>query len=87
MCPAVNWIDTSALESLEAIDHRLNQSGIRLHLSEVKGPVMDKLRRSRFLTNLSGEVFMSTFQAWCQLHGRPDGDQTVNAVQKNGSSH
>lgn len=81
MCPAVNWIDTSALESLEAIDLRLNQSGIRLHLSEVKGPVMDKLRRSRFLNNLSGEVFMSTFQAWCKLHGKPDGDQTAREPQ------
>jgi SulP family sulfate permease len=38
MCSAVNDIDTSALESLEAIDHRLTDMGLKLHLSEVKGP-------------------------------------------------
>ncbi len=36
-CPAVNTIDASALESLEAINLRLKDGGITLHLSEVKG--------------------------------------------------
>ena len=36
MCSAVNEIDMSALESLEAINHRLRDLGIKLHLSEVK---------------------------------------------------
>ncbi len=39
MCSAVNEIDLSALESLEAINQRLEEQGILLHLSEVKGPV------------------------------------------------
>ncbi|MCB1387997.1 MAG: sulfate permease, partial [Rhodobacteraceae bacterium] len=43
MCTAVNAIDFSALESLEAINTRLKDLGIGLHLSEVKGPVMDRL--------------------------------------------
>jgi SulP family sulfate permease len=43
MCPAVNEIDMSALESLEAINERLKSSGVTFHLSEVKGPVMDRL--------------------------------------------
>jgi hypothetical protein len=38
-CPAVNAIDASALESLEAINDRLKDGGITFHLSEVKGPV------------------------------------------------
>jgi MFS superfamily sulfate permease-like transporter len=47
MCSAVNAIDMSALESLEAIAHRqLGDLGMRLHLSEVKGPVMDRLARA-----------------------------------------
>ncbi|MGO1793600.1 MAG: SulP family inorganic anion transporter, partial [Oceanisphaera sp.] len=46
MCPAVNLIDASALESLEAINHRLDDSGVTFHLSEVKGPVMDRLQHS-----------------------------------------
>jgi SulP family sulfate permease len=51
MCPAVNAIDMSALESLEAINERLKSSGVTFHLSEVKGPVMDRLLRSHFLTS------------------------------------
>jgi SulP family sulfate permease len=47
MCPAVNLIDASALESLEAINHRLKDSGVSFHLSEVKGPVMDRLQSHR----------------------------------------
>ena len=37
MCPCVNLIDASALESLEAITARPHAAGIQLHLSEVKG--------------------------------------------------
>ena len=63
MCSAVNEIDSSALESLEAIVQRLGSSGVVLHLSEVKGPVMDRLKRMHFLDGLSGEVFLSQFMA------------------------
>ncbi len=63
MCSAVNDIDMSALESLEAIDHRLGSMGVKLHLSEVKGPVTDKLRRTAFLDRLSGAVFLSQHDA------------------------
>ena len=63
MCSAVNFIDASALESLEQIDHRLTGAGLRLHLSEVKGPVLDRLEKSDFLEHLSGEVFLSQYQA------------------------
>jgi SulP family sulfate permease len=67
MMSAVNEIDFSALESLEAIDARLIDMGTRLHLSEVKGPVMDRLRRSHFLDHLSGRVFLSQHDAWRAL--------------------
>ncbi|MBJ6986151.1 sulfate permease [Devosia sp. MC521] len=63
MCSAVNFIDLSALESLEAIQHRLDTQGVKLHLSEVKGPVMDKLKSTDFLRDLSGKVFLSQHQA------------------------
>lgn len=63
MCSAVNAIDMSALESLEAIEHRLKDLGVRLHLSEVKGPVMDKLATTDFLRHLSGAVHLSQHQA------------------------
>ncbi len=63
MCPAVNAIDASALESLEALDHRLASAGIGFHLSEVKGPVMDVLERSAFLRQFRGRVFLTQFEA------------------------
>lgn len=62
-CSAVNDIDASAVESLEAINERLRDSGVTLHLSEVKGPVMDRLQRSEFLPRLSGQVFLTHHQA------------------------
>jgi SulP family sulfate permease len=62
-CPAVNTIDYSALESLEAINSRLKDGGITLHLSEVKGPVMDRLKRSHFLHELTGKVHLTQFDA------------------------
>lgn len=75
MCSAVNAIDASALESLEAINHRLADGGIRLHLSEVKGPVMDALKNSPLLADLTGEVFLSQNDAFAKLvvdHGDQD---------------
>lgn len=67
MCSAVNEIDSSALESLEAINHRLDDLGVAFHLSEVKGPVMDRLKRTGFLDALTGQVFLSQYQAATEL--------------------
>ncbi len=63
MCPAINDIDISALESLEAINERLHSSKVRFHLSEIKGPVMDALKTSHFLDHLTGKVHLSQHQA------------------------
>ena len=67
MFPAVNEVDHSALETLEELNRRLAEQGITLHLTEVKGPVMDRLQRSHFLHDLSGRVFLSQYDAWCAL--------------------
>ncbi|SDL00658.1 SulP family inorganic anion transporter [Pseudomonas indica] len=67
MCSGVNLIDASALDSLEAIVERLHAAGVQLHLSEVKGPVMDQLRRSDFLERFGGRVFVSQYEALCAL--------------------
>ncbi|GAA5525561.1 putative sulfate transporter Rv1739c [Microbulbifer aestuariivivens] len=64
MCSAINEIDWSALEVLEALNERLRELGITLHLSEVKGPVMDALQRSGFLQQLSGSVYLTQYQAF-----------------------
>ncbi|MDO6824306.1 SulP family inorganic anion transporter [Marinobacter sp. 1_MG-2023] len=69
VCTAVNLVDASALESLEAINERLKDAGVRLHLSEVKGPVMDRLKGTELLAHLGGQVFLSTYGAWQTLTG------------------
>lgn len=66
-CTAINEIDASALESLEAVMERLHAAGIALHLSEVKGPVMDRLQRADFLGRLTGRVFLSHYDAVREL--------------------
>ena len=75
LCSAINAIDSSALESLESINQRLRDSGVTLHLSEVKGPVMDRLRRVDFLDHLSGQVHLNQFQAFQRL-GSPSSAST-----------
>nr|WP_321278766.1 SulP family inorganic anion transporter [Alcaligenes faecalis] len=66
-CQAVNVIDASALESLEAINGRLKDAGAMLHLAEVKGPVMDRLTNTALYRELTGQVFFTTFEAWQAL--------------------
>jgi sulfate permease, SulP family len=66
-CPAVNHIDMSALESLEAINNRLKDAGVKLHFSEIKAPIMDRLKKSDFLEHLSGDVYVSNYQAIHEL--------------------
>lgn len=70
MCTAVNEIDASALESLEEISRRLEAAGVGFHLSEVKGPVMDRLQRTDFLTHLNGKVFLTQYEAFAALDPR-----------------
>ncbi|MEO9275934.1 sulfate permease [Marinomonas sp. 5E14-1] len=67
MCTAINMIDASALQSLEKIADRLNDAEVQLHLSEVKGPVMDKLEGSDLIKNLSGKIFITQHQAIKEL--------------------
>ncbi|ASP20144.1 putative sulfate transporter [Antarctobacter heliothermus] len=80
MFPAVNEVDMSALETLEELNRRLSEMGIQMHLSEVKGPVMDRLQRSHFLDDLTGRVFLSQYDAWQALEQpkppAPDASET-----------
>jgi len=80
-CSAINHIDASALESLEAIEHRLGDAGIKLHLSEVKGPVMDRLKKTDFLRRLSGQVFLTHYQAVAALAPEMLGEAELAELQ------
>lgn len=63
MCSAVNEIDVTALHALESINLTLKSRGTSLHLSEVKGPVMDKLAETDFMASLTGQVFLTHHRA------------------------
>ncbi|SHH54677.1 SulP family inorganic anion transporter [Marivita hallyeonensis] len=66
---AVNEVDMSALETLEDINTTLRSRSIDLHLCEVKGPVMDRLQKTHLIRDLTGQVFLSQWQAWRALGG------------------
>lgn len=71
-CSAINDIDASAIESLLAVNHYLSEAEMEFHLSEVKGPVMDRLKRSHFIDQLNGNIYLSHHQAWVDLISEKD---------------
>ncbi|HWQ14874.1 MAG TPA: sulfate permease [Roseiflexaceae bacterium] len=71
---AINFVDASALETLEALLGELRAAGVTLHLAEVKGPVMDRLQRAGFVQKLGAEhIHLSTHQAMQALGCVPGG--------------
>lgn len=60
---AVSEIDTTALFALSALNQSLLQREIGMHLAEVKGPVMDRLKQSDLPASLNGEIFLSAQMA------------------------
>lgn len=68
ICSAINFIDASALETLEALIAGLNTAGVRVYFAEVKGPVMDQLKKTDFVEKIGRErIFLSTHQAMLAL--------------------
>lgn len=67
ICTATNFIDASGLEMLEALCENLEEVGVTLHLAEVKGPVMDRLKATEFYARMKGEVFFTTDIAFAEL--------------------
>ncbi len=68
----INDIDLTGQLMLVQLNRLLQAQGVRLHLAEIKGPVMDRLRASALLPQLSGEVFWSTQAAVATLLPEPD---------------
>jgi sulfate permease, SulP family len=71
---AVSSIDTSALFALGEWNAGLKRRGIALHLAEVKGPVLDRLKQSDLPAQLAGPIFLSTAMAAQKLHRGREGD-------------
>ncbi len=66
----VNAIDFSALEALHALHDLLAERGIRLDLTEVKGPVLDRLRAGGWEAWFRGRVFLSHHQGMLEAEDR-----------------
>ncbi len=65
---AVNMVDTTALLALTDLNKHMREQKRCLHLCEVKGPVMDRLKTSKLLgEDLTGQVFLSAAQAYQHL--------------------
>lgn len=70
---AVNQIDSTAMLVLAQLNRTLAVRHLTLHLAEVKGPVLDRLKGSELLEQLSGHLYLSTEQACADL-GAQQGD-------------
>ena len=64
---AVNFIDTTGLEMLQRLTHRLARRGVAIHLCEIKGPVRDQLEHVAVDEWLTGRVFQTTDDAFNAL--------------------
>jgi SulP family sulfate permease len=64
---AVNRIDSTALDMLEAFDQQLTSRGQELWLAEVKGPVVDRLARSDLGQRLQARIVLSAHEAMQRL--------------------
>lgn len=77
---AVNRIDATAFERLFVWQDTLAVRGIRLHLAEVKGPVMDRLSAARQWQQFQGKVFLSAHDAACFFSASPSVSPPVSGV-------
>lgn len=69
-CSSISNIDLSALEALEDINMELSKINIQLHLTEIKGPVMDRLKKSNLFKDLSGKIYLTHYQAVHELDAK-----------------
>lgn len=65
---AINFIDASALETLESLIDELADAGVTFHMTDVKGPVMDRLQQIGFVDRIGKDrIHMSTHEAMVSL--------------------
>ncbi|KAF0810835.1 sulfate transporter [Alcanivorax sp. S71-1-4] len=67
---SVSRIDSTALDMLHQLNNDLRQRDIQLHFAEVKGFVLDQLKQADLLEQLSGEVYLTAFEAEVNLGGK-----------------
>ncbi|UAW98450.1 sulfate permease [Halopseudomonas nanhaiensis] len=74
---AVNHIDSTGLDMLSEITEGLAERGVRVHLAEVKGPLMDQLTETDWIGHQVGEVFPSTHIAFNTLANLKQSEDTA----------
>ncbi len=61
---AVNQLDTTGLGMLTELEKSLSARRITLHFSEIKGPVLDRLRGTSLGAQMKDRIYLSTHQAF-----------------------
>ncbi|HET8710160.1 MAG TPA: sulfate permease [Spongiibacteraceae bacterium] len=69
---SVSQIDATALDMLIELNSYLHSRGIDLNFSEIKGPVLDRLKTARLLDQLTGQVYLSTHKAFQAFSGESE---------------
>lgn len=65
---AINFIDSSALHTLDHLIDGLRDAGVEFHLADIKGPVMDRLKQSELLDKIGHDhIHMTTHAAMLAL--------------------
>lgn len=67
---AVNQLDATALGTLTELEASLASRGITLQFSEIKGPVLDRLRSTPLGQRMKDRIFLSTHQAFLAFGDR-----------------
>jgi SulP family sulfate permease len=81
---SINSIDSSALTILEQTIAELNKEGIAMMITEVKGPVRDKLFKSGLMQKLGEHhFFISNQEALHYIQSGPAQDVHKLALQTN----
>jgi SulP family sulfate permease len=73
ICSGINYVDASGLETLESLIDSFREGGVDFYLAEVKGPVLEQLRKVGFDARLGPDrIFVSTHLA---IRALSQGDQ------------
>ena len=77
---AVNFIDASALETLEPLHQELQDAGVTFHLAAIKGPVLDRLQAIGFVERFGAEhIHLTTHAAMTAIGCLPAAESTLSA--------
>lgn len=69
VCNAVNRIDATGLSMLLRVNQQLQRTGVQLHFSDIKGPLMQQLEQTELPGGISGDIFFNADQAFKSLTG------------------